>query len=121
MKRTLPSQNAQVPSNRTIPPGLDIGIIFPHGTSWSGTVSMVPYALSFTDRAVREAPMPRRTLPVFGLLAATILASAATVGTNSASEVVAHEWGTFTTVAGEDGQAISWLPLGGPTDLPCFV
>lgn len=65
--------------------------------------------------------MPRRTLPVFGLLAATILASAATVGTNSASEVVAHEWGTFTTVAGEDGQAITWLPLGGPTDLPCFV
>jgi len=32
-----------------------------------------------------------------------------------------HEWGTFTTVAGPDGQAIDWLPLGGPTDLPCFV
>ena len=32
-----------------------------------------------------------------------------------------HEWGTFTTVAGEDGRAIEWLPLNGPTDLPCFV
>jgi hypothetical protein len=35
--------------------------------------------------------------------------------------VTVHEWGTFTTVAGEDGQAVQWLPLGGPTDLPCFV
>ena len=32
-----------------------------------------------------------------------------------------HEWGTFTTVAGADGQAIDWLPLSGPNDLPCFV
>jgi hypothetical protein len=32
-----------------------------------------------------------------------------------------HEWGTFTTVAGEAGRAIDWFPLGGPTDLPCFV
>ena len=32
-----------------------------------------------------------------------------------------HEWGTFTTVAGPDGRAIDWLPLGGPSDLPCFV
>src|ERR1051325_9791746 len=36
-------------------------------------------------------------------------------------QLVVHEWGTFTTVAGEDGRAIDWLPLGGPTDLPCFV
>ena len=35
--------------------------------------------------------------------------------------LIAHEWGTFTTVAGEDGRAIEWLPLNGPTDLPCFV
>jgi len=36
-------------------------------------------------------------------------------------QLAAHEWGTFTTVAGEDGRAIEWLPLSGPTDLPCFV
>src|SRR5689334_19278550 len=32
-----------------------------------------------------------------------------------------HEWGTFTSVAGENGTAIRWQPFGGPTDLPCFV
>jgi len=36
-------------------------------------------------------------------------------------DLTVHEWGTFTTVAGQDGLAIDWLPLGGPTDLPCFV
>jgi hypothetical protein len=37
------------------------------------------------------------------------------------ADVTVHEWGTFTTVAGEDGRAVEWLPLGGPIDLPCFV
>jgi hypothetical protein len=32
-----------------------------------------------------------------------------------------HEWGTFTSIAGKDGRAVSWLPLTGPTDLPSFV
>jgi hypothetical protein len=32
-----------------------------------------------------------------------------------------HEWGTFTSVAGADGAPVSWLPLTGPSDLPCFV
>jgi hypothetical protein len=32
-----------------------------------------------------------------------------------------HEWGTFTSIAGTDGQAVDWRPLGGPDDLPCFV
>jgi hypothetical protein len=35
--------------------------------------------------------------------------------------LVAHEWGTFTSVAGENGAPVSWLPLSGPSDLPCFV
>src|SRR5687767_4507677 len=35
--------------------------------------------------------------------------------------LVAHEWGTFTSVAGEDGRAVDWLPHIGPTDLPEFV
>ena len=34
---------------------------------------------------------------------------------------VVHEWGTFTSVAGADGSALSWRPLYGPSDLPCFV
>jgi hypothetical protein len=35
--------------------------------------------------------------------------------------LTAHEWGTFTSIAGENGQAVQWLPLNGPTDLPNFV
>jgi hypothetical protein len=32
-----------------------------------------------------------------------------------------HEWGTFTSIAGADGQAVRWLPQSAPADLPCFV
>jgi hypothetical protein len=32
-----------------------------------------------------------------------------------------HEWGTFTSVAGESGDPQTWMPLSGPSDLPCFV
>jgi hypothetical protein len=32
-----------------------------------------------------------------------------------------HEWGTFTSVAGENGAAVQWAQLTAPSDLPCFV
>jgi hypothetical protein len=32
-----------------------------------------------------------------------------------------HEWGTFTSVAGVNGDAVAWRTYGGPSDLPCFV
>jgi hypothetical protein len=35
--------------------------------------------------------------------------------------VIAHEWGTFTSVAGPEGSAVEWIPQQGPSDLPCFV
>jgi hypothetical protein len=54
-------------------------------------------------------------------LAATLVAASSFSGSRWPDRVTAHEWGTFTTVAGEDGRAIEWLPLSGPTDLPCFV
>ncbi|HEY2013415.1 MAG TPA: hypothetical protein VGH38_07935, partial [Bryobacteraceae bacterium] len=38
-----------------------------------------------------------------------------------AANLVVHEWGTFTSVAGEDGNPVPWSPLAGPSDLPCFV
>jgi hypothetical protein len=37
------------------------------------------------------------------------------------SELTAHEWGTFTSVAGPDGQAVAWVPVAASTDLPAFV
>jgi hypothetical protein len=39
----------------------------------------------------------------------------------TAEDLVVHEWGTFTSIAGEDGTAVEWTPLVGPDDLPCFV
>jgi hypothetical protein len=37
------------------------------------------------------------------------------------SGLTAHEWGTFTSIAGPDGRAVEWCPLTGSTDLPSFV
>jgi hypothetical protein len=36
-------------------------------------------------------------------------------------ELIVHEWGTFTSIAGKDGAAIDWRPLNGASDLPKFV
>jgi hypothetical protein len=68
--------------------------------------------------------MSSRTKHLLGLAACVGLAMATIVAATpnrSPKELIAHEWGTFTTVAGDNGASIDWLPLGGPTDLPCFV
>lgn len=36
-------------------------------------------------------------------------------------DLTVHEWGTFTSVAGEDGFAVDWDALGCKNDLPRFV
>jgi hypothetical protein len=35
--------------------------------------------------------------------------------------LIVHEWGTFTSIAGENGAALEWRPLNGASDLPGFV
>jgi hypothetical protein len=35
--------------------------------------------------------------------------------------LIVHEWGTFTSIAGEDGLALEWRPLAATNDLPHFV
>ena len=35
--------------------------------------------------------------------------------------ITVHEWGTFTSVAGNQGESVSWAPLAATSDLPCFV
>lgn len=37
------------------------------------------------------------------------------------ADLVVHEWGTFTSIAGKKGVAIDWRPLNGASDLPKFV
>jgi len=37
------------------------------------------------------------------------------------NDLVVHEWGTFTSIAGKDGVALEWRPLNGSADLPKFV
>ena len=54
-------------------------------------------------------------------LSAVSLYSRSTATGSVDSGLTAHEWGTFTSVAGQDGQAVEWSPLNGSTDLPGFV
>src|ERR1700693_6050626 len=35
--------------------------------------------------------------------------------------LIVHEWGTFTSIAGEDGLALDWRPLPATNDLPHFI
>ena len=49
-----------------------------------------------------------------------VAALAASPGTDP-TPLTVHEWGTFTSIAGENGRAVPWRPLTGPPDLPSFV
>ena len=55
------------------------------------------------------------------LLLAALTVSASTDQVPPVTDLVVHEWGTFTSIAGEDGLPVEWLPLTGQSDLPCFV
>jgi hypothetical protein len=55
-------------------------------------------------------------LPVLLISIPTYLA-----GANVDAGLTIHEWGTFTSVAGEDGSAVEWNTLGCKSDLPGFV
>ena len=60
------------------------------------------------------------TLALVTLLAAPIFGGDG-VPTTQPQTLRVHEWGTFTSVAGESGGPETWTPLSGPSDLPCFV
>lgn len=40
---------------------------------------------------------------------------------SSSNDLIVHEWGTFTSIAGKSGSAIDWRPLAETSDLPLFV
>jgi len=70
-----------------------------------GALILLPLSLAGTSAMVglrAGEPAIRRPVPV-------------------SPDLVAHEWGTFTSIAGADGRAVEWTPFQGPSDLPCFV
>jgi hypothetical protein len=65
-----------------------------------------------------------QSLTFFALLSCCFAISSHSLGKDAHpvySSLTAHEWGTFTSIAGNDGQAVEWSPLTGATDLPPFV
>lgn len=58
---------------------------------------------------------------VAGCLAMPAFSASRVAEGRAGAGLTVHEWGTFTSVAGPDGQAVEWLPLTGSTDLPAFV
>lgn len=62
-----------------------------------------------------------RLLPITLAFAAVL--SGAELGNFGAEpdSIVAHEWGTFTSIAGAGGDPVRWNALTGPPELPCFV
>jgi hypothetical protein len=67
--------------------------------------------------AAHRGKFSSRTL-MFILCMAAFLCPA---GAQTYPDFRAHEWGTFTSVAGIDGRATDWTPYNGATDLPAFV
>ena len=62
-----------------------------------------------------------KTVAIVSLAAITLSAAELTGPAQGNGPFTVHEWGTFTSVAGETGSPVAWAPLYGAPDLPCFV
>jgi hypothetical protein len=51
----------------------------------------------------------------------TVVGAAALPKPADQSGLTVHEWGTFTSVAGVNGEPVVWRSYGSSSDLPCFV
>jgi hypothetical protein len=63
----------------------------------------------------------RLVFPAAAFAATAAVLIAAELRTGPPAGFTVHEWGTFTSVAGEDGNAVEWDVLGGKDELPRFV
>ena len=75
------------------------------------------YAFAQARQSRREDRMRVRLTPVVLLIAAAAVAIAAAQApppARPAAPLTVHEWGTFTSIAGEDGRAVEWRPQAGP-------
>ena len=88
---------------------------------------MKTHAVKALCAAVASLVQRRRLLPLaLVAILGVALAVASPVPNRQGqadSGLVAHEWGTFTAIAGVDGQLVEWLPvdLVGKPELPTFV
>ena len=64
-------------------------------------------------------PQPLTLKPVLALVLAVSVFGATSIQPGIPVQV--HEWGTFTSVAGQHGESVVWAPLRATADLPCFV
>jgi len=55
------------------------------------------------------------------LLSAALSLAAAPARSPRTDDLTVHEWGTFTSIAGDDGMPVEWNALGCRDDLPRFV
>jgi len=67
------------------------------------------------------SPSLRRACVLFTWLALCVSLAGHAQEQDTDPGLIAHEWGTFTSIAGDAGQAVEWFPLNSPTDLPRFV
>src|SRR5215467_6717338 len=63
----------------------------------------------------------KRTLLISSVLVVVAMTTVVFPKTTDRRDLTVHEWGTFTSIAGEDGYAMPWRTYGGTEDLPCFV
>src|SRR5215467_2880294 len=63
----------------------------------------------------------KRTLLISSVLVVVAMTTLVFPKTTDSRNLTVHEWGTFTSIAGEDGYATPWRTYGGTEDLPCFV
>jgi len=88
-------------------------------------VSMVIGAAKVHARGTLRRALAAGELVLFSASNAGLFAAGTDRATpqsaNQQSGLIAHEWGTFTSIAGAEGQGIDWLPFTGSVDAPEFV
>src|ERR1700704_195324 len=79
-------------------------------------------ARAFTRTTLMKSTIRLALVAAFALIvSAVVFLTAADSKSVPSGELTVHEWGTFTSVAGEDGSAVDWDALGCKDDLPAFV
>jgi hypothetical protein len=67
-------------------------------------------------------PAPATRFRILGLVVlCLVLSSGGAQFQRVNPDLTAHEWGTFTSIVGRNGQAVEWSPLNGSVELPSFV